>query len=231
MALSSLASLGTAPLVVWGRLVCLYLKFPDSEFDVRAGLLVGGLAGRLSPHKCTRLAASPGEHRRGTEPGRGWLVAKCPAWELRSLSLFLAPLAWHSCFLCPLLAKNSPTGSPRGLREAQQCWGPRAASGALGAECCGRPVPVCGAVSCVTSSRGLLTFSEIILQHIGHGSQSRRLSWLGWQEVRRSALWLWGGGRKNKRNSPKAWAGPEVPGKEQQFQEPSREDGSKSQEL
>lgn len=47
MALSSLASLGMAPVVVWGRLVCLYLKFPDSEFDVRAGLLVGGLAGRL----------------------------------------------------------------------------------------------------------------------------------------------------------------------------------------
>ena len=48
VAFSPLASLGTAPLVVWGRLVCLCLKFPDSEFDVRAGLLVGGLAGRLS---------------------------------------------------------------------------------------------------------------------------------------------------------------------------------------
>lgn len=40
------AALGTAPLVVWGRLVCLCLKFPDCGFDVRAGLLMGGLAGR-----------------------------------------------------------------------------------------------------------------------------------------------------------------------------------------
>ena len=46
VAFSPLASLGTAPLVVWGRLVCLCLKFPDSEFDVRAGLLAGG--GRVS---------------------------------------------------------------------------------------------------------------------------------------------------------------------------------------
>lgn len=48
VAFSPPASLGMAPLVVWGRLVCLCLKFPDSEFDVRAGLLAGGLAGRLS---------------------------------------------------------------------------------------------------------------------------------------------------------------------------------------
>lgn len=48
VAFSPLAFLGTVPLVVWGRLVCLCLKFPDSEFDVRAGLLAGGLAGRLS---------------------------------------------------------------------------------------------------------------------------------------------------------------------------------------
>lgn len=112
VATSSLASLGTAPLVVWGRLVCLYLKFPDSEFDVRAGLLVEGLAGRLSPHECTWLSASPGKHGRRTELGRGPLVAERPAWGLRSLALLLALLAWQSCFLGPLLAKNSPSGSP-----------------------------------------------------------------------------------------------------------------------
>lgn len=55
-------------------------KFPDSEFDVRARLLVGGLVGRLSLHKCTRLAASPAEHgQRQKQTGKGWLVAKCLA--------------------------------------------------------------------------------------------------------------------------------------------------------
>lgn len=49
----SVASLGTSSLVVWGRLVCFCLKFPNLEFDVKAGLLVGRLAGRLSLHKCT----------------------------------------------------------------------------------------------------------------------------------------------------------------------------------
>lgn len=74
LALSLLASLGTAPLVVWGRLVCLYLKFPDFEFDVRAGLLVGGSVGRLSLHKCTRPVASTGEHGCIPERARdGWL--------------------------------------------------------------------------------------------------------------------------------------------------------------
>lgn len=64
-----------APLVVWGRLVCLYLKFPDSEFDVRAGLLVGGLTGRLSPHECTWLSASPGEH--GAQDRAGYRTTGC----------------------------------------------------------------------------------------------------------------------------------------------------------
>jgi hypothetical protein len=42
------ALLGNISTVVWGRLVCLCLKFPDLEFDVKAGLLVERLAGRLS---------------------------------------------------------------------------------------------------------------------------------------------------------------------------------------
>lgn len=42
------ALLGNISTVVWGRLVCLCLKFPDLEFDVKAGLLVERLTGRLS---------------------------------------------------------------------------------------------------------------------------------------------------------------------------------------
>ena len=97
------ASLGTAPLVVWGRLVCLCLKFPDSKFDVRAGLLVGGLVGRLFLHKCTRLAASQGSPDTGRrQTGEGWLVAKYLAWELRSLSPLLTPLSLVLSLAVPL---------------------------------------------------------------------------------------------------------------------------------
>lgn len=66
--------------------------------------------------------------------------------------------------------------------------GPRAAADTLGAECLAWPVR--GAMSCVMTSRGLLTASQIILQHVGRGSQTRLLSWLAWQEVPRSSLQL-----------------------------------------
>lgn len=36
-----------------------------------------------------------------------------------------------------------------------------------------------GAVSRVMTSRAFLTISEIISQHVGHGSQTRLLSWRG----------------------------------------------------
>lgn len=105
------ASLGMASLVVWGRLVCLCLKFSDSEFDVRAGLLVGGLVGRLSLHKCIRLAASPAEHAHGTETD-GQRMVGCEMPGLGIEVTFSSPhFPWCPRSLCPFPSNGSPTGT------------------------------------------------------------------------------------------------------------------------
>lgn len=61
--------------MVWGRLVCLCLKFPDSEFDVRGGLLVGGLVGRPAAqmHTSGSFARRAGVGARDRRTKDGWL--------------------------------------------------------------------------------------------------------------------------------------------------------------
>lgn len=98
VAVSPPASVGMAPLVVWGGLVCLCLKFPDSEFNVRAGLL-GGEIVSAQMHACGGFPGRAWVWDRGRE---GWLVAKYPAWELRSLSPLLAPLPLACSLALPL---------------------------------------------------------------------------------------------------------------------------------
>lgn len=150
------ASLGTAPLVVWGRLVCLCLKFPDSEFDVRAGLLVGGrLGGEIVSAQMHTSGSFPREHGCRTETD-GQRMVGCEMPGLGIEVTFSSPrptfpgaVARSTPF--PLMA--APLVPLRALRG----------SAVLGVEGWAHSVPVYGAVSCVMTSRGLLTFSEIIL--------------------------------------------------------------------
>lgn len=103
----------------------------------------------------------PGRARALGRVGKGWLVEKCLARGWRSLSplLTLPPLVLLLVY--PLPSKGSPAGYPW-LHKARSA-GARDQGWHLEAKCCGRPAPVWGAVSCVTTSRGLFTFSEIIL--------------------------------------------------------------------
>lgn len=116
----------------------------------------------------------------------------------------------------PLGALRSPEGCPSALLEQSPCLA----------------APVRGAFSCVTTPRGLLTISEIVLQHTGRGSQTRLLSRLGWQEVPRSTFQLRGGVGRRKGNDCKAWAAPAGAGEgTPELQGPEKEASSKSQEL
>lgn len=158
-----------ARLHLWSRaglLVCVW--FPDSGFDVRAGLLMEAWRGdRLctNAHVWQLPQQSPGAGPRQT--GEGWLVAKGPAWGLRPLSPLFAPLSLVLLLALPLSLKRQPHLVPSRFLQGLAV---------LGAEGQAWSLPVCSTVSCLTTSRGRLAFSEIILQYTGHGSQTRLLS-------------------------------------------------------
>lgn len=151
----------------------------------------------------------------------GWLVAKCPVWELRSLSPLLIP-TFPGTLALPLACSRQPPWVPSRAPWDSAVSGPRHSwSQAPGHA-------RRGAVSLVVTSRASLTISEIISQHVGRGSQTRLLSWRGWPGVPRSALQFWGGDGRSKRSRPRSWQTWLVPRKEPQLQGPSGEGWTKS---
>lgn len=151
----------------------------------------------------------------------GWLVAKCPVWELRSLSPLLIP-TFPGTLALPLACSRQPPWVPSRAPWDSAVPGPRHSwSQAPGHA-------RRGAVSLVVTSRAFLTISEIISQHVGRGSQTRLLSWRGWPGVPRSALQFRGGDGRSKRSRPRPWQTWLVPRKEPQLQGPSGEGWNKS---
>lgn len=76
--------------------------------------------------------------------------------------------------LYPITANVSPSETLKGSIESQGTT--------CRAKCCGQPMPVNGASSCMAAPKAPLAFPETVLQHVGHGKC--------WQGVPRS-IQLW----------------------------------------